>query len=216
MYDMINTGHSKGVFLLQSPAQLKMAQRLRSRNLLDLAYQVALIRPGVGVQGSAVSRFVERYRHGAEWDYDHPLERRALERGYGDHRMAGAGRPTHRGRGGHDGGGGRRSAPRLRKTQQRGVDRHAPAEVLERRPAQRCSRRDCREDILQDQRPLHVPGVPLPRLRHNRVPGRLAEALPHAGVLRRADEQPADGLLPDRDAEAGRTALRSALPEARA
>ena len=83
VYDMINAGRSKGVFLLQSPAQLKMAQRLRSRNLLDLAYQVALIRPGVGVQGSAVSRFVERYRHGAVWDYDHPLERRALERGYG-------------------------------------------------------------------------------------------------------------------------------------
>ena len=83
VYDMINAGRAKGVFLLQSPAQLKMAQRLKSRNLLDLAYQVALIRPGVGVQGSAVSQFVERYRHGAEWEYDHPLERRALERGYG-------------------------------------------------------------------------------------------------------------------------------------
>ena len=83
VYDMINEGRSKGIFLLQSPAQLKMGQRLKSRSLLDLAYQVALIRPGVGVQGSAVSQFVERYRHGAEWEYDHPLERRALERGYG-------------------------------------------------------------------------------------------------------------------------------------
>ena len=83
VYDMINAGRSKGVFLLQSPAQLKMGQRLRSRNLLDLAYQVALIRPGVGIQGSAVSQFVERYRRGVPWDYDHPLEKRALERGYG-------------------------------------------------------------------------------------------------------------------------------------
>ena len=83
VYDLINQGRSKGVFLLQSPAQLKMGQRLRSRNLLDLAYQVALIRPGVGVQGSAVSQFVERYRRGAVWEYDHPLEQRALERGYG-------------------------------------------------------------------------------------------------------------------------------------
>ena len=83
VYDMINSGRSKGVFLLQSPAQLKMGQRLKSRTLLDLAYQVALIRPGVGVQGSAVSRFVERYRHGVSWEYDHPLEERALERGYG-------------------------------------------------------------------------------------------------------------------------------------
>ncbi len=83
VYEMINAGLSKGVFLLQSPAQLKMGQRLRSRSLLDLAYQVALIRPGVGVQGSAVSQFVDRYRHGAEWKYDHPLEARALERGCG-------------------------------------------------------------------------------------------------------------------------------------
>ena len=83
VYDMINAGQSKGVFLLQSPAQLKMGQRLRSRRLLDLAYQVALIRPGVGTQGSAVSQFVDRYRHGVEWGYDHPLEERALERGYG-------------------------------------------------------------------------------------------------------------------------------------
>ena len=83
VYDMINEGKSKGVFLLQSSAQLTMAQRLKSRNLLDLAYQVALIRPGVGVQGSAVSQFVDRYRHGTAWEYDHPLERRALERGYG-------------------------------------------------------------------------------------------------------------------------------------
>ena len=83
VYDLINEGRSKGVFLLQSPAQLKLGQRLLSRNLLDLAYQVALIRPGVGMQGSAVSQFVERYRHNVEWDYDHPLEKRALERGYG-------------------------------------------------------------------------------------------------------------------------------------
>ncbi|MYD55249.1 MAG: DNA polymerase III subunit alpha [Chloroflexi bacterium] len=83
VYDLINEGKSKGVFLLQSPAQLKMGQRLKSRNLRDLAYQVALIRPGVGTQGSAVSQFVERYRQGAGWDYDHPLEARALERGYG-------------------------------------------------------------------------------------------------------------------------------------
>ena len=83
VYEMLGQGRSKGVFLLQSPAQLKMGQRLRPRDLLDLAYQVALIRPGVGVQGSAVSKFVDRYRHGAQWDYDHPLERRALERGCG-------------------------------------------------------------------------------------------------------------------------------------
>ena len=83
VYDMINAGQCKGVFLLQSPAQLKLARRLLSRNLLDLAYQVALIRPGVGAAESAVSKFVDRYRYGAGWEYDHPLEERALARGHG-------------------------------------------------------------------------------------------------------------------------------------
>ena len=30
-----------------------------------------------------MSKFVERYRYDAEWEYDHPLEERALARGYG-------------------------------------------------------------------------------------------------------------------------------------
>ena len=80
VYDLINAGRAKGVFLLQSPAQLQIARRLRARTLQDLAYQVALIRPGVGVQGGAVSQFIARHRDGAAWTYDHPLEARALAR----------------------------------------------------------------------------------------------------------------------------------------
>ena len=81
---MINAGMSKGIFLLQSPAQLKMGQRLRSRNLLDLAYQVALIRPRSGRTGQcrvAVRRAVPA--RGAVGVRPSALERRALERGYG-------------------------------------------------------------------------------------------------------------------------------------
>ena len=44
-------------------------------------------------------------------------------------------------------------------------------------------------------------------------PGGVAQAPLSAGVLRRADEQPADGVLPAGDAQAGRTALRRAVPE---
>ena len=62
VYDLINEGRAKGAFLLQSPAQLQIARRLRARSLQDLAYQVALIRPGVGVQGSAVSQFTPATR----------------------------------------------------------------------------------------------------------------------------------------------------------
>ena len=129
VYDMINEGRSKGVFLLQSPAQLKMGQRLRSRTLLDLAYQVALIRPGVGVQGSAVSQFVERYRHGAAWEYDHPLERRALERGYGIIVWQEQVVQLIMGRGGHVRRPGRRGPACLRQTGQRTPHRPALAAV---------------------------------------------------------------------------------------
>ena len=181
VYDMINAGRAKGVFLLQSPAQLKMGQRLRSRCLLDLAYQVALIRPGVGVQGSAVSQFVERYRHGATWDYDHPLERAVAGARLRHHRVAGAGGAAPHGRGGDDGGAGRRGAPRLRQAQRRAPDRHAPAALPGGRAAQRRAGGRGGPDLRQGERPLHVPGVPLPRLRRHRVPGVVAEAPPPAG-----------------------------------
>ena len=56
--------------------------RLRPRNLQEMAYEVAAVRPGVGVN-DGVSQFIKRYRGKVEWDYDHPSERRALERTLG-------------------------------------------------------------------------------------------------------------------------------------
>ena len=215
VYDMINEGRSKGIFLLQSPAQLKMGQRLRSRNLLDLAYQVALIRPGVGVQGSAVSQFVDRYRHGVPWDYDHSLEQRALERGYGIIVWQEQVVQLLDGRGGDDRRGGRRGAPRVRPAQQRAPDRHALGAFPRGSGAEPRPRGGREEDIRQGQRALHVPRIALPRLRRHRIPGGVAEALPPGGVLHGADEQSADGLLPGGDAQGGRTSLRRALPEPR-
>ena len=118
VYAMINAGRSKGVFLLQSPAQLKMGQRLRARTLLDLAYQVALIRPGVGVQGSAVSQFRRALPARRTVGVRSSPGKTCPGAGLWDHRLAGAGRPTHHGRGRHDGGRGRPVAPRLRQAQQ--------------------------------------------------------------------------------------------------
>ena len=145
-----------------------MGQRLKSRSLLDLAYQVALIRPGVGVQGSAVSQFVDRYRHGAGWEYDHPLEARALERGCGIivwqeqvvqliKDVAGMTAAE---------------ADEIRRAFARPNADHLVAmhrrRFLEGAATERRSPRDRHQDIRQDQRPLHVPGVSLPRLRHHR------------------------------------------------
>ena len=213
VYDMINTGLSKGVFpapvagTAQDGAEAEVPQpsgpglpgrphpaRRRRTGQRRLPVCRALpARGAVGVRPPAGSP-----RPGA---------------GLRDHRMAGAGRPAHRGRGRDDRGGGRRGAPGLHPAQQRAPDRHALEEVSGGRAWERRLGGDRQKDILQDQRPLHVPRVPLPRLRRHRLPGRVAQALLPAGVLRCADEQPADGLLPDGDPEAGRSALRGALPE---
>jgi len=40
---------------------------------------VAAVRPGVGIN-DGVSQFIERYVHGVPWDFEHPLEERALAR----------------------------------------------------------------------------------------------------------------------------------------
>ena len=55
--------------------------RIQPRNLYDLALEVAAVRPGVGAN-DGVSEFIRR-RNGKEWEYDHPLERRALEKSHG-------------------------------------------------------------------------------------------------------------------------------------
>ena len=213
VYRMLSEGRSKGVFLLQSPAQLKMGQRLQPRNLLDLAYQVALIRPGVGVQGSAVSKFVDRYRHGVEWDYDHPLERRALERGCGiivwQEQVVQlisdvAGMTTS-------------EADEIRRAFTRPNSDHLVAmhrlRFLEKAVANGVPPGSRREDIRQGQRPLHVPRVPLPCLRGYRIPGSMAQVPSPPGVLRSPDEQPAHGVLSRRNYQGGRPTLRGALPQ---
>ena len=162
-YDMINAGRSKGVFLLQSPAQLKMAQRLKSRNLLDLAYQVALIRPGVGgraapcpVRGALPPRGAVAVRP--------PIGCAGPGEGLRRHRLAGAGGAAHRGSGRHDRRPGRRDTAGLRQAQQRPSRRHAPAALPGRGLGQRGAGRSGGKDIRQDKRPVHVPPKPLPRL----------------------------------------------------
>ena len=215
VYDLINRGQAKGVFLLQSPAQLKLGQRLRSRSLLDLAHQVALIRPGVGVQGSAVAQFVERYRHGAAWEYDHPLEERALERGCGiivwqeqvvqlvmDLAGMSAAQADEV----------RRAFAKPNNAQLLALHRRRFLEGAQGNGVPE----ELAEKIFAKINGQYLfPRKPQPRLCRHRLPGRLAEALPSLGVLRCPGQQPAHGLLPGGDPEAGRPALWRALPEPR-
>jgi error-prone DNA polymerase len=82
VYDMLCKGDTIGIFQVESAAQLQTITRLRPRNLLDMAHEVAAVRPGVGVN-NGVSEYLQRRMKKKPVTYDHPLEKRALERTLG-------------------------------------------------------------------------------------------------------------------------------------
>jgi error-prone DNA polymerase len=82
VYEMMHQADTIGVFQVESAAQMQTVPRIKPRNLTDMAYEVGAVRPGVGVN-DGVSRFIQRRSQGVPWEYDHPLERRALERTLG-------------------------------------------------------------------------------------------------------------------------------------
>ena len=81
VYDDFSRGDTVGVFQVESAAQMQTITRIKPRNLYDLALEVAAVRPGVGAN-NGVSEFIRR-RNGEDWSYDHPLEKRALEKSLG-------------------------------------------------------------------------------------------------------------------------------------
>jgi error-prone DNA polymerase len=82
VYDMLCKGDTIGIFQVESAAQMQTITRLRPRNLLDMAHEVGAVRPGVGVNGG-VQDYLARRMHKKPITYDHPLEKRALERTLG-------------------------------------------------------------------------------------------------------------------------------------
>jgi len=82
VYDMLAEADTIGIFQVESAAQQQTLPRLRPRNLMDMAYEVACVRPGVGAV-DGVTHFIHR-RQGIEpITYEHPLEKPALERTLG-------------------------------------------------------------------------------------------------------------------------------------
>jgi len=82
VYDMLCKGDTIGIFQVESAAQMQTITRLKPRNLLDMAHEVGAVRPGVGVNGG-VQDYLARRMHKKSLVYDHPLEKRALERTLG-------------------------------------------------------------------------------------------------------------------------------------
>jgi error-prone DNA polymerase len=82
VYDMIARADTDGVFQIESAAQKQTTPRLNPRNLMDMAHQVAAVRPGVGAN-NGVAIYLRRRLGQAPVEYDHPLEKAALERTLG-------------------------------------------------------------------------------------------------------------------------------------
>lgn len=82
VYDMLCRGDTIGIFQVESAAQMQTITRLKPRNLLDMAHEVGAVRPGVGVNGG-VQEYLARRSGRKPVAFDHPLEKRALERTLG-------------------------------------------------------------------------------------------------------------------------------------
>ena len=82
VYGALHRADTIGIFQVESAAQMQVIIRIKPRNLTEMAYEVAAVRPGVGAN-DGVTHFIRRHALGVPWDYDHPLEKRALERTLG-------------------------------------------------------------------------------------------------------------------------------------
>ena len=82
VYDLIARADTIGIFQIESAAQMQTVTRIRPQNLVDMAHEVAAVRPGVGVN-DGVSEYIARRKGHRPIIYDHPLSQKALERTLG-------------------------------------------------------------------------------------------------------------------------------------
>ena len=194
VYDMLCQGDTIGIFQVESAAQMQTITRLKPRNLLDMAHEVGAVRPGVGVN-HGVQEYLARRSGKEPVSYDHPLEKKALERTLGivlfqdqvnqlaiD--VAGFA-PSE--------------ADRLRRAFGR---KHNEELIKQYRQkffegaGSRGVKREAAENIFKKFNGLvHVSGVARLRLRSDGLSGFLDEIALSAGVLRGHLQPAADGLL---------------------
>ena len=82
VYESLHRADTIGIFQVESAAQMQTITRIKPRDLTEMAYEVAAVRPGVGVN-NGVTQFIQRHVHKVPWSFDHPLEERALGRTLG-------------------------------------------------------------------------------------------------------------------------------------
>jgi error-prone DNA polymerase len=82
VWDLMAEGSTMGLFQVESPSQQHTSRVMRSRNLHDLAHQVALIRPGP-IQSGTVHPYLRRRQGLEEVTYWHPKLEPILAKSYG-------------------------------------------------------------------------------------------------------------------------------------
>ena len=81
VYSLMHRADTIGIFQIESAAQIQTITRIKPRNLVDMAFEVAAVRPGVGAN-DGVSEFIRRRTSGTV-HYEHELEVPALQRTLG-------------------------------------------------------------------------------------------------------------------------------------
>ena len=82
VWELIANGETMGLFQIESPSQVNIARAMRSRNLKDLAHQIALIRPGP-IQSGTVHPYLRRKQGKEPIRYWHPSLEPILAKSYG-------------------------------------------------------------------------------------------------------------------------------------
>lgn len=87
VYQAMHRGDTVGIFQIESAAQMQTIIRIKPKNLVDMAHEVAAVRPGVGAN-DGVSEYIRRRKRrqvepGWPIPYEHISEEPALERTLG-------------------------------------------------------------------------------------------------------------------------------------
>ena len=196
VYDMLCAADSVGVFQVESRAQMATLPRLRPRTFYDLACEVALIRPGP-IQGDSVHPFIRRKNGEEPITYAHPRLEEPLKRTLGiplfqeqlmQIAVAVADFSPAEADSLRRAMGSKRSKDKIESMRVRLYEGMAGNGIVgEQADADR------RED--QGLRRVRLRRVALHLVRAARLRLVLAQAALPGGVLRRAAQRPADGLL---------------------
>ena len=80
VYELISSGDTDGIFQLESPGMRALMQRLRPRNLNDVAVGISLYRPG---PMDSIPAYLDARSHPEKVSYMHPRLKRILEDTHG-------------------------------------------------------------------------------------------------------------------------------------